>query len=63
MNDEERPLMIFEVDISEIRPVTWRVEAQPTGPKRLSGPRDGQGDDISGVDYVFGDVVDVRNAS
>jgi hypothetical protein len=62
MNDEERPLMIFEVDISEIRPVTWRVEAHDRA-EAIERAKDGQGDDISGVDYVFGDVVDVRNAS
>lgn len=51
--------MIFEVDINEIRPRTWRVEAETAFEAREKAMW-GHGTDISKMDYTEGEVVDIR---
>jgi hypothetical protein len=53
---------IYEVDLNEIRPRTWRVMAEDEQ-EAFTKAMSGQGEDISGVDYTEGEIVAVREVS
>lgn len=52
-------LKVYEVDVLEERPTTWRVKARNESEAREKA-LSGKGEDVSGVDYLTGEVVEVR---
>jgi hypothetical protein len=55
------PLKIYEVDVLVQQPTTRRVIAHSESDAREAALR-GEGEDISGTEYTFGEAVDVRPA-
>jgi hypothetical protein len=61
-NDVRSSQQVYEVEVTELRPRTWQViasDAVEACRKALLG----QGDDVSGVDYVEGQIVAIRQAA
>lgn len=49
----------FDVDVLVQSPLTMRVEAETPGAASMLA-LDGKGENVSGVDYTYGEVVEVR---